>query len=142
MIRGVNNGPSESSPRVHRQKDNTSLDYLFVTMDVNGDGKLTKEEFRNGILGIGHWDMTEIEVSRMFHSIDTEERGYITHSEFEKAAHRWRWLRSVANVVCACKKNQFVVSVDYNYTKPTCENYQGPSGQCLVSRAPDYLFVL
>jgi hypothetical protein len=129
MIRSTKMAPPESSiVQRERVKDNTCLNYLFASMDVNGDLRLTEEEFRNGILGIAHWDMTETEVSRMFHSIDTGERGYITHTEFEKAAHRWRWLRSVANVVCACKENTFVVPTDYDYTKPTCENYQGPPG--------------
>ena len=53
-------------------------------MDVNGDGRLTKNEFTNGILGIEHWDITEIEVSRMFDSIDVENKGYITRFEFQK----------------------------------------------------------
>lgn len=66
------------------QKDIPSLNDLYHLMDVNGDGKLTKEEFTNGILGIEHWDITEIEVSRMFDSIDIENRGYITRSEFQK----------------------------------------------------------
>jgi Ca2+-binding EF-hand superfamily protein len=67
-----------------KQNDNPSLSNLFVLMDVNGDGKLTRKEFTNGILAIEHWDITEIEVSRMFDSIDVEEKGYMTRLEFQK----------------------------------------------------------
>jgi Ca2+-binding EF-hand superfamily protein len=86
MIRREISSPHSvvSSATLTKQNDNPSLSNLFVLMDVNGDGKLTKQEFTNGILGIEHWDITEIEVSRMFDSIDIEEKGYITRSEFQK----------------------------------------------------------
>lgn len=88
MIRRNNpHHPTDTSGRHMGQKDNPSLDNLFLLMDVNGDGTLTKEEFMNGILDVEHWDITEIEVSRMFDSIDVGKRGYITRSEFNKVIY-------------------------------------------------------
>ncbi len=65
-------------------KEIPSLNYLFALMDANGDGQITKEEFFRGILGIEHLDITEIEVGRMFDSLDLEHKGYITRPEFHK----------------------------------------------------------
>lgn len=66
------------------QKDVSSLIDLFTIMDLNNDKELSKEEFIHGMLNIDHLDITEIEVRRMFDSIDVEGKGYITGPDFQR----------------------------------------------------------
>ena len=66
------------------QKDHNSLIHLFDRMDLNHDKKLSRDEFITGMLSINHLDVTDIEVKRMFDSIDVDNKGYITGPEFLK----------------------------------------------------------
>mmetsp|Transcript_18 Transcript_18/g.36 ORF Transcript_18/g.36 Transcript_18/m.36 type:complete len:750 (+) Transcript_18:51-2300(+) len=107
----------------------TGLTKLFKTIDENGDGVLTQEEFVNGILNIRYLDVSAVEAARLYESLDTECTGSITLRCLYKSSLRWRWLRRVVKVFLACQECSFQIPDDYDYSKPTCENYKGNPGE-------------
>merc|ERR1719222_1076238 len=55
-------------------------------MNEDGDGKLSKEEVKDGYLDHYGKVMSEEEVDAMFDSVDTDKSGFIDYSEFVVAA--------------------------------------------------------
>lgn len=51
-------------------------------MDVNGDGKLSKEEIQNGYLQFFGRSLNDQEVDEMFTKVDADNSGEIDYSEF------------------------------------------------------------
>mgnify|MGYP006160984887 FL=1 len=51
-------------------------------MDVNGDGKLSKEEIQNGYLQFFGRSLNDQEVDEMFVKVDADNSGEIDYSEF------------------------------------------------------------
>ena len=51
-------------------------------MDVNGDGKLSKEEIQNGYLTFFGRSLNDTEVDEMFAKVDADNSGEIDYSEF------------------------------------------------------------
>jgi len=51
-------------------------------MDVNGDGKLSKEEIQNGYLQFFGRSLNDQEVDEMFAKVDADNSGEIDYSEF------------------------------------------------------------
>jgi len=51
-------------------------------MDVNGDGKLSKEEIQNGYLQYFGRSLNDQEVDDMFSKVDADNSGAIDYSEF------------------------------------------------------------
>jgi calcium-dependent protein kinase len=51
-------------------------------MDVNGDGKLSKEEIQNGYLQFFGRSLNDTEVDEMFAKVDADGSGEIDYSEF------------------------------------------------------------
>jgi len=51
-------------------------------MDVNGDGKLSKEEIKNGYGTYFGREISDEEVDDMFSKVDTDNSGEIDYSEF------------------------------------------------------------
>lgn len=51
-------------------------------MDVNGDGKLSKEEIQNGYLQFFGRSLNDQEVDEMFAKVDADGSGEIDYSEF------------------------------------------------------------
>ena len=59
---------------------------LFNQIDVNGDGKITKDEFLKGLeKKINHKNLKS-EVDKIFNNIDMDKNGYIEYEEFVRAA--------------------------------------------------------
>eukprot|EP01017_Pseudomicrothorax_dubius_P032473 TRINITY_DN4259_c0_g1_i1.p2 TRINITY_DN4259_c0_g1~~TRINITY_DN4259_c0_g1_i1.p2 ORF type:complete len:211 (-),score=44.33 TRINITY_DN4259_c0_g1_i1:113-745(-) len=53
---------------------------LFEKFDVNGDGILTFDELRSGLVGVN--DKTAKEIHAVFDSLDTDKNGFINYTEF------------------------------------------------------------
>jgi calcium-dependent protein kinase len=51
-------------------------------MDANGDGKLSKEEIKNGYGTYFGREISDDEVDEMFNKVDTDGSGEIDYSEF------------------------------------------------------------
>jgi calcium-dependent protein kinase len=51
-------------------------------MDVNGDGKLSKDEIQNGYLQYFGRSLNDAEVDDMFSKVDADNSGAIDYSEF------------------------------------------------------------
>lgn len=51
-------------------------------MDKNGDGRLSKEEVKEGYMAHYGKLISDEEVDRMFSSVDSDKSGYIDYSEF------------------------------------------------------------
>ena len=59
---------------------------MFKAFDKDGDGKLSKEELKEGYKEHYSQDMSEEELNRMFNAVDTDHSGFIDYSEFVVAA--------------------------------------------------------
>jgi calcium-dependent protein kinase len=68
------------------KQEKEKLAKIFKDIDVNGDGKLSKEEIMNGFDKYFNKTMNEEEVDKMFESVDTDNSGFIDYSEFIVAA--------------------------------------------------------
>lgn len=51
-------------------------------MDVNGDGKLSKEEIKNGYSEFFGKSLSDAEIDEMFAKVDADGNGEIDYSEF------------------------------------------------------------
>lgn len=51
-------------------------------MDLNGDGKLSKEEIKQGYGEYFGRNLTDEEIDEMFKKVDTDNSGEIDYSEF------------------------------------------------------------
>ena len=73
---------------VHNLVHKEDCDYLrqvFIALDDNGDGKLTKDELINGLSIILERSEAEKEVNRLFEIIDVDMNGFIEYEEFLRA---------------------------------------------------------
>lgn len=64
------------------KQEKESIDKVFRAMDVNGDGKLSKEEIQNGYLQFFGRSLNDQEVDEMFVKVDADGSGEIDYSEF------------------------------------------------------------
>ena len=55
-------------------------------MDTNGDGKLDRDEIKQGYLKYFNKLMTDEEIDRLFRTVDIDDSGYVDYSEFLVAA--------------------------------------------------------
>jgi calcium-dependent protein kinase len=73
---------------VHNLVHKEDCDYLrqvFIALDDNGDGKLTKSELTNGLSILLEKSEAEKEVNRLFEIIDVDGNGFIEYEEFLRA---------------------------------------------------------
>lgn len=59
---------------------------LFTSFDRNGDGKLSKEELKQGFAGVS----MDIDVDEVLGHCDVDGNGFIDYTEFLTAAKNWR----------------------------------------------------
>lgn len=64
------------------KQEKEQIDKVFRAMDVNGDGKLSKEEIKNGYGQYFGRELGDEEVDEMFAKVDTDGSGEIEYSEF------------------------------------------------------------
>lgn len=62
-----------------------SSDVVFALMDENGDHRVTKSEFFHWVDEHKSFDIQYGEVEAMFENTDTNNDGFVDHSEFDKA---------------------------------------------------------
>lgn len=68
------------------REEKESLAKVFKALDKNGDGKLSKEEVRDGYLAHYGKLISDDEVDKMFSAVDTDNSGYIDYTEFVVAS--------------------------------------------------------
>lgn len=67
-------------------KDTREMREAFVAIDLNGDGKLSREELLTEYRKYMGIDQAESEVQALFENVDTDHNGYIDYTEFLKAS--------------------------------------------------------
>lgn len=55
---------------------------IFLELDVNGDGRLTYQELRNGFDRIFGKQMTDIDFNNIIEDVDQDKNGFIEYQEF------------------------------------------------------------
>ena len=60
---------------------------LFIAMDEDGDGRLSKEEV---IKGLGKVKLKHVNVERVMRDCDSDKSGYIDYTEFLTASMNWQ----------------------------------------------------
>ena len=56
---------------------------LFKTLDIDGDGKITRKELRTSLASIGH-ELSEEDTATLFKSLDTDKDGRVVYEEVHK----------------------------------------------------------
>ena len=71
---------------VQNTKECYQLKVIFSMIDVNGDGRLTYDELREGFQKVFGESLTEFEFERIITCIDQDEDGFIGYEEFLRVA--------------------------------------------------------
>ena len=64
------------------KSEKENLDKVFKEMDLNGDGKLSKEEIFLGYDKFFGKNLDKDDIEKMFNSVDIDGSGFIDYSEF------------------------------------------------------------
>jgi calcium-dependent protein kinase len=68
------------------KSEKENLGKIFKAIDVNGDGKLSKDEILEGYTKFFGKTMEREDILKMFDSVDIDKSGFIDYSEFVVAA--------------------------------------------------------
>jgi len=81
------------------KKEKENLTAIFLSLDKNGDGALTREELIEGYTRLyGNTEQAQIEVDSLMAVADVDNNGTIDYSEFLLAAGNKQKLISKTNV--------------------------------------------
>lgn len=80
---------------IHETKD---LRNIFKNIDVNGDGKLSKEELIKGLTVHDEVQDMEAYIEKIIQEVDTDGNGYIDYNEFIKATISQKKIYSKENL--------------------------------------------
>ena len=76
---------------------------VFKKLDLNGDGRLSKDEIKDGYAKHFGRLISDKEVDFMFNAVDTDQSGYIDYTEFVVAAMNEKLLLSNERLMAAFK---------------------------------------
>uniref|UniRef100_A0A0G4GWW6 EF-hand domain-containing protein n=1 Tax=Chromera velia CCMP2878 TaxID=1169474 RepID=A0A0G4GWW6_9ALVE len=94
---------------------------------AGGNGKIDIEEFRKGLVEHLQVNLSRMETSRTFHSLDKNHDGELDFDEFLEGLKTLHWLRcGVAGLEGKKEDPVFVVPESYDWDKTTDENYKHP----------------
>lgn len=68
------------------KKEKEDLAETFKLLDANNDGKLSREEIKEGYEKLHGFVMEDEQIDALFEAVDTDNSGYIDYSEFVVAA--------------------------------------------------------
>lgn len=68
------------------RKDKESLTRVFKTLDVNGEGRLSRSEIKDGYRQLYSRAISDEEIDSLFQAVDTSHSGFIEYTEFIVAA--------------------------------------------------------
>jgi len=89
------------------------------------DGKITKDVFAKFCLQALRYDLSTAETDRVFDSMVKLEGGHLTLKEWLESSARNKFLEgTVENYICRKQMEDFKVSREYDYSKPTKEIYK------------------
>ena len=67
---------------------------MFLVLDKSGDGRLSKEEMKQGLEQFKRTTISEKEMDELFTIMDADHNGYIDYGEFLSAAINEEVLKS------------------------------------------------
>jgi calcium-dependent protein kinase len=85
------------------KQEKEKIDEVFRAMDLNGDGKLSKEEIKIGYKEFFGKDLSDEEIDEMFNRVDADGNGEIDYSEFVVATMNEKQLLSSNKLQTAFK---------------------------------------
>jgi len=85
------------------KQEKEKIDEVFRAMDLNGDGKLSKEEIKIGYKEFFGKDLSDEEIDEMFARVDADGNGEIDYSEFVVATMNEKQLLSSNKLQTAFK---------------------------------------
>lgn len=76
---------------------------IFIAIDKNGDGKLSKEEIVDGYALYFGKHLNDEDVEQLFDSVDIDKSGYIDYSEFVVASMNEKTILTNEKLLAAFK---------------------------------------
>jgi calcium-dependent protein kinase len=74
------------SSQLSSSKERDDLKRIFQTLDKNGDGKLSKDELKEGYHSYFGIDIDDDQLNKLIANIDVDNNGYIDYTEFSMSA--------------------------------------------------------
>jgi hypothetical protein len=83
---------ADDPPETKKKAPRITVEGVFKKMDANGDGKISKEEFKEfmGNLGDGRLKDRPILLERLFERADADGDGYLSLDELKEVVARFR----------------------------------------------------
>eukprot|EP00301_Raphidiophrys_heterophryoidea_P004075 c11801_g2_i2.p1 GENE.c11801_g2_i2~~c11801_g2_i2.p1 ORF type:complete len:641 (-),score=130.81 c11801_g2_i2:98-2020(-) len=96
---------------------------MFVEI-AGDDNRIDFEEWTDLCLNKLRMNLDHTELRRVFDQVDKDGSGSIDFEEFSDGIKHFGFLRSVAKALAATKSISFRVPENYDFSKPTSENYK------------------